>query len=478
MAPTTEKNRHQVRKSHQSDVPMVKFRSSCDACTKVKVKCDKRHPRCGRCIRTSTNCHYGVSMRTGKSAIDFIEALNLNRLLRSPGPDAQGPGSSANTVAVTELLQEVDSDQYSPKILPTDQDFWSTRTPYSLTPPASDPDNAPINAEAYQRQDGMDADRPTTQINNTNLQVDAGAHSPSLDPGDMVNMHENIYSSAGDMGFMGAGLGVPGDPLGASLMDMDPFGLGGMFDPELMEAPANTDSSSSAETAGNVTLCHSPAGMPGHSCLGSAKALQKAVVVLATKDGTTQAEEGGTNGTTPLTTIDQALMICSNISKQLIDILQCPCEADAHLPFLLAVLISKVLATYGAIARIDDSTPFNFPNPGALGREKGPGQAEQLQQRNRQDDAFAAVPLRLGAYDIDKELEGSLRAHLVVHEVAKLSSVSRLFGEKYCQRGAGGGDSFDDGNCIYGALGKFVEDRYARIRAACERRSSLSPLGK
>lgn len=185
---------------------------------------------------------------------------------------------------------------------------------------------------------------------------------------------------------------------------------------------------------------------------------------MASRGETIQREHGMMASTPPITTIDQALLMCSRFSKQLIEILRCPCEADAYLPFLTAVIISKVLATYGAIAKVDDSTPFKFSS--ILDSQK---------EQEQQQDAFVAVPLRLGAYDVDGELEGVLRAQLVLHELSKLECVVQLFAQKYCQ--GGGDEKSSEDRTIYSALGQFIKYRYARTKVACELRSSLQTLG-
>jgi hypothetical protein len=44
----------------------LKFRSSCDACSTSKVKCDQQRPRCLRCINLGVHCNYSPSRRIGK----------------------------------------------------------------------------------------------------------------------------------------------------------------------------------------------------------------------------------------------------------------------------------------------------------------------------------------------------------------------------------------------------------------------------
>jgi hypothetical protein len=42
-----------------------RLRASCDACSRAKVKCDKKRPTCSKCGTMGICCNYSVSMRTG-----------------------------------------------------------------------------------------------------------------------------------------------------------------------------------------------------------------------------------------------------------------------------------------------------------------------------------------------------------------------------------------------------------------------------
>ncbi|KAI0452385.1 hypothetical protein F5B21DRAFT_516040 [Xylaria acuta] len=444
--PPSGSARHPVRKSRQSRPPTIKFRS--------------------RCIRMDYSCHYSVSMRTGKSATDLIKDV-----LTSSHPTPRGTPPNANELTVTELLQRVDSDQFLRSVLQAGQSLLSNSAADGSTPPASDSEFSPVAMGAYQRRDGMDLDPPTTQINTPGLQAGPDATAQPHSRSDVMSMHDNIYMSVGDMGFPAVESGVQGFPLSAQPIDLDYFAPLEFFEPE----PPQTSEMAGASSTNGITVGaipqQPPAGMPGHSCLRSAKALQKAVIALANKDETTQGECGIFHTTTLRTPIDQALLVCSSISRQLLEILQCRCESDAHLPFLVAVLISKVLATYSTIAKIDDSAPFDVATP-RIRKEQEQDQQQQQQQQHRHEDAFVAVPLQLGSYNVDKDIEGTLRAQLVLYEVSKLSSFAQLFGQKYC--GYGGNAKPNDERPIYPALMQFIEDRHERTREACELRITLS----
>ncbi|KAI0182662.1 hypothetical protein EV127DRAFT_414873 [Xylaria flabelliformis] len=324
---------------------------------------------------------------------------------------------------------------------------------------------------AYQRRDRMDLDPPNTQINTPGLHPDPDTTAPTHNRSDVMSLHDNIYMSAGDMGFPAVEPGIPGFPLSTPRIDLDYFAPLAFFEPEPPQTSEITGASGTHGMAIGPIPQQPPAGMPGHSCLRSAKALQKSVIALANRDETTQDECSMFHTTTPRIPIDQVLLVCSSISRQLLEILQCQCESDAHLPFLVAVLISKVLATYGAVAKIDDSIPFDLATP-SIPKEQEQNQQQQQQHPHYHEDTFVAVPLQLGSYNVDKEIEGTLRAQLVLYEVSKLSNIAKLFGEKYCGQGESAKPS--DERPIYPALMQFIEDRYKKTREACDLRITLS----
>ncbi|KJZ73750.1 hypothetical protein HIM_06868 [Hirsutella minnesotensis 3608] len=236
--------------------------------------------------------------------------------------------------------------------------------------------------------------------------------------------------------------------------------------------PAQTamDLNYSAQQSASSTDLDAKSGLE-HSCLRTTKALQQSVVMMTCRDETTHRDHGIVANAQPITTTDQALLTCSSISKQLTEILQCRCEADAYLPFLITVIISKLLATYGAIAKVDESTLFGFGSKLNIHQERN---KERSRQQRQQQAAFASVPLRLGAYDVDSELEGALRVQLVLHELSKVEWVLQLFEEKYCYYGE---DPKSNERTIYSALGQFIKQRYAATKTACEHRKKSPSLG-
>ena len=414
-------------------------------------------------------------MRTGKPAIDLIKALDAG-MLPPPRP-AQASTHGAGALTVAELLHRADLDQSLRAILQTGQRQPEENMAGTSTPPASDPAGFPVPTQDLEPGPPASSSpfpvMPGAQNNNMGMPPGQGPSlSPPHHPIDVTNIEDYLSTAAGDPALPGAESQLNGFALPVLLaMDFDylsQFDLS-ESDPQVSE---NATPSGSSDGANDGAMLVDPAlqqpsdALCGHSCVRTAKELQQSIVAIASRGEERQSGYGAMASTLPDTTTDQALLTCSNIGKQLLEMLRCRCEADAYLPFLTTVIISKLLAVYGAIAKVDDSTPFSFASSAKVQRE---------QDHGNDQEAFVAVPLRLGTYDVDGELERVFRAQLVSFELSKLECMAQLFEEKYCC--GGGAVKPSEHTAIYSALAQFIKDRYARTKAACKLRSTLQTPG-
>ncbi|KAM3073546.1 hypothetical protein ACMFMG_004560 [Clarireedia jacksonii] len=459
MAPS-ENTTQQTRKSRQPKLPAVIFRSSCDLCTEAKVRCDKQHPQCGRCIRIGSSCRYSVSMRTGKPTIEFIKALNAGKLQMPPTSHAAGASETEQSSRGT---IQIDPSQL-PDVIK------------SLTPPASDSAPSPIPKEQYKDLDLSldhelrlpDPTSPfhpvsTAQDNDMGIQMGHSTGSPCHDPMDGMNIMDYLFTNGDDFTLPELDPPSPSfsNPL-SSITDSECFSHLDFTksEPSWHSHVIASNNFDHNTDDGNIFLnSHIPQPQTPpheHSCVREAKSLQKSVIMMTSRGDTMQQEHNIMCSPSPIITTDQALLMCSSITKQLIEILRCSCDANVYLPFLLSVIISQVLAAYGAIAKVDDTTPFSHGNI-------------PKQQTQQDQNAFVSVPLRLGAYNVDGEIEGRLRAQLVLHELSKLECAVQLFVDKYSH--CGREEKLGEERFIYSALGQFIKHRYSRVKAACELRS-------
>ncbi|KAI0430872.1 hypothetical protein F5Y09DRAFT_306400 [Xylaria sp. FL1042] len=427
-----------------------------------------------------SSCRYSVSLRTGKPACDLIKALN-GGVLTMPTPP-----HDADAITVAELLPGMDSCQSFQSALQARQEISSKSISKSSAPSTSGSDSSPVPIGPFQHTDGMDLDMAASEHNNMGVHSGPSTDSTTHSLLDVTNVNDDMSTNAHNFYLSMMESGSSGLPLSAQPpLDLDYFTEFDFSEPDLLRAFELPTPDSLPPTSHDTTMPLDPAlqqsqtPLYGHSCLNTAKRLQKSILAMSTRNEVMQGELNGLGCPPSITTIDQALLMCSNASQQVVEILKCQCKADAHLPFLITVLISKILATYGAIAKADDSTPFNF---GTASRNPMEQELEQQQHHHHnhhhhQEDAFVAVPLRLGAYDVDRELEERFRSHIVLHELLKLKGMVQLFAQKYCQATTDKKNP-SEGGLIYSALGQFVEQRYAATMAACALRSTSAPNAK
>ncbi|KAI1172259.1 hypothetical protein F4777DRAFT_520880 [Nemania sp. FL0916] len=74
----------------------VHFRTACDPCSVAKVRCDKKHPACDRCLQIKLPCSYSESRKHGKQL--WRKRLSRRRM-RSPKEDGHQTGTALGTTA-------------------------------------------------------------------------------------------------------------------------------------------------------------------------------------------------------------------------------------------------------------------------------------------------------------------------------------------------------------------------------------------
>ncbi|KAB8239544.1 uncharacterized protein BDW43DRAFT_295948 [Aspergillus alliaceus] len=91
-------SRGPINRQH-SDKPQVpkRLRSTCDRCTMLKVRCDKKKPRCERCESVQQPCVYGPYRWKGRSTRSHT-GLNKS-YIRSSGPVPRGAVESFRQAA-------------------------------------------------------------------------------------------------------------------------------------------------------------------------------------------------------------------------------------------------------------------------------------------------------------------------------------------------------------------------------------------
>ncbi|KAF3395302.1 hypothetical protein DPV78_009098 [Talaromyces pinophilus] len=62
----------------------TRFRTACDPCSAAKVRCDKKHPACGRCMQMNLICSYSESRKHGRQSWRLRKRLAHERTATVP----------------------------------------------------------------------------------------------------------------------------------------------------------------------------------------------------------------------------------------------------------------------------------------------------------------------------------------------------------------------------------------------------------
>ncbi|KAH9893107.1 hypothetical protein F4778DRAFT_749712 [Xylariomycetidae sp. FL2044] len=476
-SPNTNMMSRRFPKSRKAERETVKFRSSCDGCADRKVRCDKKQPHCDRCLRTGVTCRYSISMRNGKPLINLLKAGKLKpggagacaAMNGTASSDSQycsytralenNTNISHNVATSSTSYQFARPDESCLRRLgnppfPYPDDFYSTIHGSDPQCYAEDTRNFPSETHFLPTQ------LPLTMFPNIAIRnEDTGTLNFLAEDQDMFNF---IWP---DDGINETDATMPCANIATSMAEHPSVAA-----PDYPQAdPIRHDTS-----IGNT---FNQANPPQHNCLDRAKSLLYRVNAIIPNH---QISDGDPVTTVPPNATDQAVAICSDVGDQLLELLECTCNQDAYLPFLIFVIICKVLETYGTIAAdpsdtIATGTPISSPAPGLA--------PQQQQQQQQQQSQIQTAPLRFGcSYDADTDLSGLVRAQLVAQHMEKLKRVEDLFWNKYCGdddtreapegvRGAGVVESGSGGDrAVYSPLAQFIRDRHARAASACASR--------
>lgn len=158
-------NQNQNKMSSNRSQPRLEFRASCDPCAASKVRCTKEQHGCSRCVQHGLKCVYGRSRRKGKppsNKFSFAQSPPRDTPLSPPAPLSPQarpvvPTPSSSWAAGQHPSHHQSNFNYNctwsrSPMFPTasyqDQTLgnvmtteWERRTPNSLTPHQSLPDD-------------------------------------------------------------------------------------------------------------------------------------------------------------------------------------------------------------------------------------------------------------------------------------------------------------------------------------------------
>lgn len=346
-----------------------KLRSSCDACSASKIKCDQERPSCLRCRNIEVKCNYSASRRMGKP----------------PAPrDANGMKLTKSKTSLAK--KETEASLISLQKLGPD----SLHSQSNL---------APLDLEAY----FMDSDN----LIPTQWQV-ASFYSPGSSTNgssDVAIAPMRLFDH--DLDFLDE---AKSNPLAPRTSTDDMF----VFDDICMDlGPSKSNdafTSLDAPTGQAKKMSHQSL-FQVHDCTTLASSTIQLLHLDSSTCGASATPHG--NPFQPISSIDQVLINNKSAIENVRSLLACSCSLSPQYALTIALIIHNILVCYEAIIRATSnvrSEPGNTPWP----------------------DNLRATPITVGAYKIDAEDDQRMRIQLVVNELRKVRALVEKYAERYC----------------------------------------------
>jgi Aflatoxin regulatory protein/Fungal Zn(2)-Cys(6) binuclear cluster domain len=415
------------REKPKKDPSVPKVRGSCDACSNSKVKCDKERPSCRRCINSKVNCNYSRSLRAGKTptANRGLGAKNIpgRKQRQASLIESSSTAHSSREGMSTTFTDETPTPTTSPKQLSIKLNVFSECTA-ALENEIDIPYHDILDMTGIESGEGHQTDPDQMQMDDnlfdysskSNLWTSQSLVSNTFNFQDFLIHHDEMLH------------------LSSNFVDHQHTN-----DTELQQSlnslTKESGSTDSALPSPNFSYTPSPTSdFQGHDCTRLAKSTLSCIRDLPTGD-TLPTSAPAPNESMP--TIDQALTANQTAMKHMATILNCLCSQDPYLPFILAVIGSKVLAWYQAIA-CPNTSPFATSNSLFVSVAN-----------------VSQIPLTIGMYQLDREDEEKMKIQLVLSKLRTMETLVEKFGNKFCR----GGRSTDREWGVYSALETFLQAR-------------------
>lgn len=414
----------------QARTKSKKLRASCDGCGASKLKCDRVHPECGRCLAQGIPCVYGESRKMGKRP-----RVHIPVQLRSRPPSVASTSASTSSRGTT-TEGSIDGDN-----------GYGGLAESRLDPSSLQGIFGPANS--------VSDDMNEMSLDSTINDIYAGMFGPTVSTFPALNPVESDMTEA-----MDSALATPMPHLQENLsaltvpgIDTSGMGSNGPFLPESMESGLETVETN---TNGPVTV---------HDCQ------QDALEILASlsprilgdnnafRDGSlsgrTQDSADLPVASTPGPTFDHSLRIHREANERLRVLLTCSCTISAHQGLIFASIIHRVLDWYREAAggsrgsslgretavtsistgmSICASSPTRVASRSVTGSGIGRTGFEQYNGTLPQNQsALGTAPgtLTIGSFDVDDQrVQTALMMQLLLGEVKRAACLVDLFASR------------------------------------------------
>ena len=407
--------------SNPQETPQpVKLRSSCDECGVGKVKCDRKHPKCGRCVANGAVCVYGVSRKIGKPPRKRVRSRGGND--DDDVRNSTGMRSSMNAANSLVSCSWGASDGF-----PNPMDnFWD---------PMKD------NSHDYNTHNCIH-----NQDRNSEMNEDSQNKSNTLFDldGFLSDSYSNILGSSMP-NFTSLGFDGWKDKVQYSTLPFPPVEA-----PTKHILPCESTMESQSGWTQSEAEGNSPSSMKGHDCYREAHDLLR-------------RSSTATGNGTDLMAWDHLLLLNREASEQLYRLLRCACSASPYLVMLYATLISAILTRYQHA--IDDTlcAPSNPPSPESTpGTSDADGSAIRTVPLVR--PAVAPAKIVIGTFSVDDHrLQCALKIQLLASEVRRSAQLMNQFAAYNFDNRKSGDFSGNDINGLHQSLNSWLQGEYSKI---------------
>lgn len=426
-----------------------KLRSSCDACGTVKLKCDRKHPACGRCVAHGIDCTYSISRKLGKPPRDAMRK-------RSESMSARSGANLSNSLSTNSLNESLLSYKWDTLDGRRSKSRSNSSNSNKKHGDAADDDND--NDHNSDRNDGSISSHDGNNMFNFDGFLDDSLTS-SLPLSELLSLDF-------------------GNSFGADLLDGNMrSSLRPSFSMMGPEPDLDLMGNSTSQPSSNESGIAFPGGT-NHNCYQEAHEMLGSFLLTdcgpnGRRGSLDEISPGG--GAYPFCskshgsmTLDQLLLLNAKAVERLSSLLVCPCASSPHLMMLYASTISAILSRYQSAAGCASScTPC--PTWDLLAFQHASTRGEGISNSLLMGGPLVSpARISIGAFSVDDpKLQSALNIRLLANEVMRVTGLIDQIAS-YNSGGSylGGVSSGDQMDGMYQSFATWLRGEHTRVTEA------------